>query len=410
MSLLLACGDDDSGSGYADLSTASIADAAIIYQRTGMTRSASGGEEDEGYWKIDRQGNETKILLYDKAGNPTDVKIEKIEKLNDKLLLIETRSYLPRMIADLQTEKLYQAPGILDTPVKEGPDGKLYFVGQWIDAVNNQMLYRLDPTNFTVEQVLPDEQKCNSFLINKGSAIYYTPSEDLLHGGGKIKMPSGRIYPISDVVFLAGNSEFYSIDLDQPSAIFGWKQKSNNELEKSVVCSLFEEGLPDQFSREITCIVQNRRNNSTVMFMPTYISGQIGYKLYEFDGSRIIRTKTYDQDNNESYRASTLWWNIGMGNNKKESLANDYLLFTGSEILTLSLNDYTIKSTPYTFPDNEYELYETTMDEANSRQLFTALRYEDGKVVIGEISAQGRISIINEKESNSKIINLIALN
>ena len=173
VSLLLACGDDDSGSSY-DLSTASIANASIIYKRAATTRAANGSDEDEGYWKIDRQGNETRILLYDKAGNPTDVKIEKIEKLNEKLLLIETNSYPLRMIADLQTEKLYQAPDVLDTPVKEGPDGMLYFVGKWIDAVNNQMLYKLDPKNFTIEQVLPDGQKCNDFLINKGNTIYYT--------------------------------------------------------------------------------------------------------------------------------------------------------------------------------------------------------------------------------------------
>ena len=312
------------------------------------------------------------------------------------------------MIADLQTEKLYQAPDVLDTPVKEGPDGMLYFVGKWIDAVNNQMLYKLDPKNFTIEQVLPDGQKCNDFLINKGNTIYYTEAS-LINSGGKFKMPSGRIYPTDGVIFLAGDNDFYSIDYDR-LYISKWNQKSNNELEKMTVCPLYEEGLPDQFPREIISIVKNEKSNNTIIFMPIYadIPGQTGYKLYEFDGSRIVRTITYDQDNNELHKAISIWWEIGTS--QKESLANDYLFFTGSEILTLNLDDYSIKSTPYTFPASEYELYETTMDEANKRQLFTALRYEDGKVVIGEISAQGRISIINEKESSNKIINLIALN
>ena len=165
VSLLLACGDDDSGSSY-DLSTASIANASIIYKRAATTRAANGSDEDEGYWKIDRQGNETRILLYDKAGNPTDVKIEKIEKLNEKLLLIETNSYPLRMIADLQTEKLYQAPDVLDTPVKEDPDGMLYFVGKWIDAVNNQMLYKLDPVQYeaAVKGAEASIEKCKAEL------------------------------------------------------------------------------------------------------------------------------------------------------------------------------------------------------------------------------------------------------
>lgn len=69
-----------------------------------------------------------------------------------------------------------------------------------------------------------------------------------------------------------------------------------------------------------------------------------------------------------------------------------------------------IQKTSYIFPYNEYELYEMTADAANKRLIFTALRYEDGKVVIGEVSTEGRISIINEKESSNKIINLIPLN
>lgn len=406
MLLLLACGDDDSGSGYADLSTASIADAAIIYQRTGITRAANGGEEDEGYWKIDRQGNETKILLYDKAGNPTDVKIEKIEKLNDKLLLIETQ-YYSRMIADLQTEKLYQAPDVFDTPVKEGPDGKLYFVGQWIDATHNQMLYRLDPTNFTVEQVLPDGQKCQNFLIAKNGTIYYTDSETLLMDGGKFKTPGGRIYlAVGEVVFLTAGV-FYSLNLEQ-LIISKWNQKSATELEQESICPLYEEGVTDNTMREIFSIVKNEKNGNTLIFMPIYADtpGQANYKLYEFDGLRIAATKLYNTKYSKDNYGVEFWMQMW----DKETLAEGNIYFSGNAIITLNLSDYSASYVSYQFPENEYELYETTMDEANSRQLFTAMRYEDGKVVIGEISAQGRISIISEKESNSKIINLIALN
>lgn len=84
--------------------------------------------------------------------------------------------------------------------------------------------------------------------------------------------------------------------------------------------------------------------------------------------------------------------------------------FTDDAMYSINLDDYSIQKTSYTFPRNEYELYEMTADAANKRLIFTALRYEDGKVVIGEVSAEGQISIINEKESSHKIINLIPLN
>ena len=57
--------------------------------------------------------------------------------------------------------------------------------------------------------------------------------------------------------------------------------------------------------------------------------------------------------------------------------------------------------------DGQVTMGENTIFKNSAKKV---RRIFDGKVVIGEISAQGRISIINEKESSNKIINLIALN
>lgn len=398
MSLLLACGDDDSGFSY-DLSTASIANASIIYKRAATTRAANGSDEDEGYWKIDRQGNETRILLYDKAGNPTDVKIEKIEKLNDKLLLIETEYYF-RMIADLQTEKLYQAPDVFETPVKEGPDGMLYF-----DSTRDYMLYRLDPKNFTVEPALAEGQKCQNFLIAENKTIYYTDNPLLMPTDGKFKTPGGRIYPVSRMGIFLADGELFTLDL-RPDfdhlEVSRWDLESASELVEKSVCRY---DLPQASTRGINGIVKNEKNGNTLLFMTSGSgNGPNDCNLYEFDGTQFVQTKTFAPDSDNT--ALGFWEEM----RNRESLSEGNLYFSGNAIISLDLSNYTIKSIPYTFPASEYELYETTMDEANKRQLFTALRYEDGKVVIGEISAQGRISIINEKESSNKIINLIALN
>ena len=409
MSLLLACGDDDSGSGYADLSTVSIADAAIIYQRTGMTRAASGGEEDEGYWKIDRQGNETKILLYDKAGNPTDVKIEKIEKLNDKLLLIETESYF-RMIADLQTEKLYRAPDHLSMPVTEGADGMLYYIEL------PYMLRRLNPTNITIEQALPDGQNCEKFMVNKSGIIYY------VYESAKFKMPNGRIIPYDGYEpFISNDGDFYIYDWNlQEPKFYKLIPKSDGEIQKEYICQF-----DDPVSESLCGIAKNGKNGKSLFISAVNGEGGpdgriniIANKLYEFDGSQLIAKKTYECDQpaydlTGNFQEYVSLWNLfseSYHSSANGMISEINLGFLSNTMYSINLDDYSIQSTPYTFPASEYELYEITSDEANRRLVFTALRYEDGKIVIGEISAQGRISIISEKESNSKIINLIALN
>ena len=139
-------------------------------------------------------------------------------------------------------------------------------------------------------------------------------------------------------------------------------------------------------------------------------------KLYEFDGTKVTAKKTYPAD--------IFDYNVGDYQTLLDYILSDYMLdspsgntipesnisFTDDAMYSINLDDYSIQKTSYTFPRNEYELYEMTADAANKRLIFTALRYEDGKVVIGEVSAEGQISIINEKESSHKIINLIPLN
>lgn len=405
MSLLLACGDDDSGSGIS-LSKISIADAAIIYQRTSTTRAANGSDEDEGYWKIDRQGNETRILLYDKAGNPTDVKIEKIEKLNEKLLLIKPYGYR-RVIADLQTEKLYEVPDFFTTPVTEGADGMLYFIDY------PYTLRRLDPTNFTIEQALPDGQKCEKFMVSKNGTIYY------IYESNKFKMPNGRIIPYdSHEPFIAGDGDFYLCH-PQENKFYKLVPRSDGKIEQEYICQF-----DDPTSESGFTYAKNGKNGKDLIvswvsdgYKPDGILNIVAVKLYEFDGSRLVAKKTYERDQPYYDLMGNFSGNVSLWELFCESyhfpdgmISEVNLGFSNNKMYSIDLDSYSIESVPYTFPTSEYELYETTADEANRRLVFTALRYEDGKVVIGEISAQGRISIINEKESSNKIINLIALN
>ena len=407
LSLLAACTKSESGDSNpgvpTTLSTISIADAEIIYKRASTSRA---GSDDEGYWKIDHQGNESKIVMYDQEGNPTDMEINNIERLTDNLLLIEPASYV-RMIADLKTEKLYLFPDISlyqhpsMTPYSEGADGMLYFV------TYDYKLYKLDPQNFTVESVLPEGQKCEGCLVNKDGIIYYQ------YETGKFKLPNGSIIPYAKVPFITTDGNFYIHDYSE-NWLCRITPKAVDNIETMPICQ-FDNPSNERFSLHII----NGKSGVDLFVSSIMEDGEDGRwervadKLYEFDGTKFIAKKTYpadipyyDYDGNLSDYL-TLFDFI---RSSDKTISESNISFSNSAMYSINLDDYSIQETSYTFPSNEYELYEMTADAINQRLLFTALRYEDGKVVIGEVAADGQISIINEKESNNKIINLIPLN
>ena len=407
--LLSSCSKSESGSSPYGLSTISIADAELIYKRASTSRA---GSDDEGYWKIDHQGNESKIVMYDQAGNPTNIQINEIKKLSDNLLFVETESFF-KMIADLNTEKLYQAPDPFDQmSAKEGADGNIYYTWDY-------ELLRINTTNFTVEPALPDGQDCTQFLVAKNGAIYYMESiNDLLiwhHSGGKIQMPGGRIYPVDDKIgaFLM-NGELYALTLNsgndcQVLDIYKWNMPSENELVEEHVC---QGELPDGSNIRIDAILQNGTNGNLIFFA----ASSNNHTIAEFDGKEFTTIKNYGSDKYAASFWSMLsdWGQYDVNlTNPSNILTPGYLyfnLFYSDYIVSLDLENYTFQGTRFQFNENEYDPYEVTSDPVNNRLLFTALRYLDGKVVIGEISADGQISIINEKESSNRVVNLIPLN
>ena len=315
------------------------------------------------------------------------------------------------MIADLKTEKLYLFPNISlrqsssVVPYSEGADGMLYFI------THDYELYRLNPQNFTWESVLPEGQKCGGCLVNKDGIIYYQ------HETSKFKLPNGSIVPYGGLEpFITTDGNFYVFE-NSENWLYRITPKAVDNIEKTPVCQ-FENPSNERFS----CHMINGKSGVDLFVTGIKEDGEDGglertaNKLYEFDGTKVTAKKTYPAD--------IFDYNVGDYQTLLDYILSDYMLdspsgntipesnisFTDDAMYSINLDDYSIQKTSYTFPRNEYELYEMTADAANKRLIFTALRYEDGKVVIGEVSAEGQISIINEKESSHKIINLIPLN
>ena len=335
-------------------------------------------------------------------------KWDNIERLTKNLLLIEPALY-SRMIADLKTEKLYLFPNISllqsssVVPYSEGADGMLYFI------THDYELYRLNPQNFTWESVLPEGQKCERCLVNKDGIIYYQ------YETSKFKLPNGSIVPYGGTApFITTDGNFYVFE-NSEDWLYRITPKAVDNIEKTPVCQ-FENPSNERFS----CHMINGKSGVDLFVTSIMEDGEDGSlervadKLYEFDGTKVTAKKTYPADipvydggNLVDYQ--TLLDYIIFDYIDK-TIPESNISFTNDAMYSINLDDYSIQKTSYIFPYNEYELYEMTADAANKRLIFTALRYEDGKVVIGEVSTEGQISIINEKESSNKIINLIPLN
>ena len=335
-------------------------------------------------------------------------KWDNIERLTKNLLLIEPALY-SRMIADLKTEKLYLFPNISllqsssVVPYSEGADGMLYFI------THDYELYRLNPQNFTWESVLPEGQKCGGCLVNKDGIIYYQ------YETSKFKLPNGSIVPYGGTApFITTDGNFYVFE-NSENWLYRITPKAVDNIEKTPVCQ-FENPSNESFS----CHMINGKSGVDLFVTGITEDGEDGSlervadKLYEFDGTKVTAKKTYPADqpyydggNRVDYL--TLFDYIRYDYIDK-TIPESNISFTNDAMYSINLDDYSIQKTSYIFPYNEYELYEMTADAANKRLIFTALRYEDGKVVIGEVSTEGQISIINEKESSNKIINLIPLN
>jgi len=99
--LMTACSDDGDGSGsgsinyeegYKYLSSLNVSDAKMIYQKTSgaSMKSRAAGDEDGTYYKLDLNGNESKLVITGKDGQDYNIGINKVVKLSDPWPTVST--------------------------------------------------------------------------------------------------------------------------------------------------------------------------------------------------------------------------------------------------------------------------------------------------------------------------------
>lgn len=405
VALMTACSDDGGGSGsgsidyeegYKYLSSLNVSDAKMIYQKTSSAgmKSRAAGDEDGTYYKLDLNGEESKLVITGEDGQDYNIGINFIIKLSDRILLVNPNAsdiikLLPKpapnepvpgisnaqflSIVDKQNEKVYKCPDEISSSIYENisdtdSKGNIYLL------CDHSQIYKLNVSDFTIQQMLPNGQTITDFKVtDDGFIIYWNDNQY------RVKCPGGSIVPITGIGFYFDNN-IYSIEND---SIYIWKVIDNNHLKKTEVCA-FEGNWGEG------PILTNYARNSVVFRYSGYNNAA------EFDGNKITEVSLPDDFHNISnmmyqdfYVTNKAWYITG-----------------NAELHKLDMNTYQ----DYKIPVLDYELQTISASPESPNITFTGFRYSDGANVVGTIDENDKITIDNVADNGEKIINLIPLN
>ncbi len=418
VAFMTACKDDGSGNGgsinyeegYKYLTSLNVSDAKMVYQKTATGRTRADGEENASYYKIDFNGEESKLIIKDSIGQSHDIEIDKIIKMSDKILLINPNctdvfDLIPKSnkdengldiahvmpqegeylsLVDVETEKIYKWPkemippyDILERDLLSLTDnkGNIYFTTGYFSY--NQ-IYKLDISNFTIQSMLPERQEFTNFDVTGDGFIMYW-NDNTNDKNYKVKCPGGRIYPITDIPFMI-KDELYSY---KDKKIVKWETVGNNELKETAICN-FE---PENPELKIHSCINNYAKN-TVLLQSNY-----SWDFYEFDGEhyqlRVLNDFNWCENCSDNFCTNKAWY-----------------IKNNTRFYKMDMTDYQYSE----FQILDYEIQTLSASSESSDIAFSGIRYMDGASVVGTITETDEIVINNVAENGNKIINLIPLN
>lgn len=417
MLLFTACGSDDGPGknhgpinfeeGFKYLKNLNVSDARMIYRRQSASRAGSG----EGYWKIDLSGNETRLVITDAAGQNHDIDINKVVKLNDRLLLIDPDviqilnllspigpddevtvplfGYLS--IVDVKTEKLYRWPNEMKHLLGSDYDWNLrtaadraenaYFT---LDRPQNPpQIYKLDASNFTVRPLLPDGISFTDFRVTDDGFVFFWNKHS---GEYRVKCPGGQIVNLTGRGFCYGD-KIYAVE---DGKIHLWETSGDNALTKREICEALALGNGAHlFSNTV-------RHTAVFETMHTETPRPECIWAVEFDGtgfSAPFQLPQLFRDNapalNPDFLMTSMAW---------------YIL-RDKKLQKLSMQDYS--HSLIEFPD--YELQHIMANPTQPDLHFRGFRYSDGKNVVGTITGSNDEIVIDAVADSGRIIDLIPI-
>ncbi len=388
---------------YKHLSSVNVRDAKMIYTKEGTnTRSGESGTFG-GVWKIDQNGNESKLIITGSDGKTNVLNIYEINKLSDNVLLMypdffDTKRIREEwekahnddpadfaisvgpdgkpilhgadtyyaMLLNKETEKLYRFPENVSTPDKNDnistdKQGNIYYKGY---LKGNQVL-KLSPETMTIEALLPDDIRFDNFSVTgDGFVVYWNGNEQQFNC--RVKCPGGKIYPITDTYTFIFSGDLYSV---RDNTIIKYETVGINDLKEKIICTIPED-------------------NNYWAFAPNYVRNTVVINgNLEFDGEQCVKLDKYVNIGN--IRTSKAWY-----------------ILNNTMFSKTTMKDYQESQ----FQVSEYEIQSLSANSESSNIAFTGFRYSDGTNVVGTITESDEVVINSIADNGNKIINLISLN
>lgn len=388
---------------YKHLSSVNVRDAKMIYTKEGTnTRSGESGTFG-GVWKIDQNGNESKLIITGSDGKTNVLNIYEISKLSDNVLLMYpdffdtnrireewekahnddpanfTTSVGPdgkpilhgadtyyAMLLNKETEKLYRFPENLSTPGKNDniftdKQGNIYYKGY----LKGEQVLKLSPETMTIEGLLPDDIRFDNFSVtDDGFVVYWNGNEQQFNC--RVKCPGGKIYPITDTYTFIFSGDLYSV---RDNTIIKYETIGNNDLEEKIICTI-------------------PYDNTYWKFIPNYVRNTVVINgNLEFDGEQCVKLDKY----------------VNIGN---ICTSKAWYILNNTMFSKTAMKDYQESQ----FQVSEYEIQSLSASSESPNIAFTGFRYSDGVNVVGTITGTDEVIIDNVAENGNKIINLISLN
>lgn len=387
---------------YKHLSSVNVRDAKMIYTKEGTNTRSGESRAFGGVWKIDQNGNESKLIITGSDGKTNVLNIYEINKLSDKILLMypdffDTNRIREEwekahnddpadfatsvgpdgkpilhgaateyaMLLNKETEKLYRFPENVSTPRKDDDiftdkQGNIYYKGY----LNGEQVFKLSPETMTIEALLPDDIRFDNFSVTgDGFVAYWNGNEQQF--GCRVKCPGGKIYPIADTHIFIFSGDLYSV---RDNTIIKYETVGTNDLKENIICTIPE-------------------NNAQWAFIPNYVRNTVVINGHlEFDGEQCVELGKYMNIGN--IRTSKAWYTLGNMFSK------------------IAMKDYQESQ----FQVSEYEIQNLSANSESPNITFTGFRYSDGANVVGTITESDEIVIDNVANNGEKIINLISLN
>jgi hypothetical protein len=311
---------------------------------------------------------------------------------------------LMSILADKTTDKIYIFPenmGGDGNYVEEYPKSVLYYA--------HHDLYKatVTPEAIVEESILPNGEYAMHFLISKDGVVYYVgQNESPYVGGGTILMPSKRLYPVKDeYVFISGDRDLFSVKRvdDEQWDVYWWQIVSDNEMQAVKVGTL-----PCMQTSKAFPI--NKLNGSAIVLCTSTTGEQM---IYEVNNKSLTLKKTFTTPA-ESLLFNELDGALMTPNNNGWHIRavgkTNYFVRSNNKVIHFDAQTYDVTERDLSSLESQYKFNHIEVDSSTGNIIFRGLRYQDGVNVLGEIDANGVVTIISEQDSQYEITTYCALN